>query len=163
VVDSRRARVYSAEQQVRDLFDSADERGVRTVVTLGSTITLPVERRFASVESMQAYVDQVLALNWVGARYPQDAPAPRVIARRGQLAAHYLRVPPTIAIPPYAGNRAWAAREFVLLHEIAHHLTPGDTGHGAGFLACYLDLVGEIVGAEAALLLDVALRENGAR
>jgi putative metallohydrolase (TIGR04338 family) len=155
--------VYSAEQQVRDVFDTADEHGVRTVVTLGSTITLPVERRFASVESMQGYVDQVLALNWIRARYPTDSPPPRVIERRGQRAAHYLRVPPTIAIPPYAGNHAWAAREFVLLHEIAHHLTPSDAGHGGGFLACYLDLVGEIVGAEAALLLDVALRENRAR
>ncbi|RIK09712.1 MAG: TIGR04338 family metallohydrolase, partial [Acidobacteria bacterium] len=61
--DTRRTAVYEAESLVRTMFDRADERGLRVVELAGSQLTLPVERRFASLESVQAYVDSVLALN----------------------------------------------------------------------------------------------------
>ncbi|WP_197486237.1 TIGR04338 family metallohydrolase, partial [Rhodococcus qingshengii] len=60
-----RSAVYEAETLVRTMFDRADQRGLRSVEVMGSTITLPVERKFGSVESVQAYCDQLLGLNWV--------------------------------------------------------------------------------------------------
>jgi putative metallohydrolase (TIGR04338 family) len=53
-------------------------------------------------------------------------------------------------------------RELVVLHELAHHLTPDDPGHGAQFVGALLTLVAEIIGPEAALVLQAALHENGA-
>ena len=58
--DSQRSKVYEAEHLVRTMFDRADQRGLRTVDMLGSTLTLPVERKFASLDSVQTYVDAVL-------------------------------------------------------------------------------------------------------
>jgi len=157
--DTGRSRVYAAEAQVRALFDSADEHGVRTVHTHGSALELPVERRFASVESLQAYIDAALALNWVRAQWPRAATAVRVRARRGQGGAHYEARPPVIAVPLHA----WALRELVVLHELAHHLVWGtDDGHGPVYVTCYTELVSEIVGPEAGFVLRTALHEAGA-
>ena len=55
--DTQRSAVYEAETLVRTMFDRADQRGLRSVEVMGSTITLPVERKFGSVESVQAYCD----------------------------------------------------------------------------------------------------------
>lgn len=159
--DSKRSRVYAAEREIRFMFDNADKYDARTVQVHGSAVTLPIERRFASVESVQSYVDRVLALNWLGAPYPNAVEPVRVRERRGQRFAHYEPMPPTIAVPLYAGNRAWALRELVVLHEIAHHLTAGD-GHGRPFVECFTTLVAEIIGAEAGFLLRAAMHENGA-
>ena len=58
--DAQRAKVYAAEQFVRTLFDRAAERGSRAVDFFGTQLTLPPEARFASVDAVQRYVDEVL-------------------------------------------------------------------------------------------------------
>ena len=68
--DSQRSKVYAAETLVRTIFDRADERDLRTVDIYGSTLTLPIERKFASLDSVQHYLDSILALDWVRARWP---------------------------------------------------------------------------------------------
>jgi len=152
---------------VRRMFDLADERGLRTVEVAGSNVTLPVERRFASIESVQRYVDAVLALEWVRARWPRAAVRVHIRARSGNTAAHYESDCATIALPEHHANRAWAFREFVVLHELAHHLDPQDpddpteAAHGAGFVDRFLTLVGEIIGAEAAFVLRATGIEGG--
>ncbi|MBF0661612.1 TIGR04338 family metallohydrolase, partial [Rhodococcus sp. (in: high G+C Gram-positive bacteria)] len=78
VRDIRKSAVYDAEAMVRRMFDLADERGLRTVDVAGSSVTLPVERRFASLDSVQRYVDAVLALDWVRARWPRAAVPVRI-------------------------------------------------------------------------------------
>ena len=80
VRDTRRTAVYEAESIVRKMLDRADERGLRTVEVAGSHVTLPVERRFASIASVQEYIDAVLALDWVRARWERAAIARRVEA-----------------------------------------------------------------------------------
>ena len=60
--DTQRSKVYAAEEFVRTLFDRASEHGNRSVEFFGTNLTLPPEARFASVESVQRYVDDVLAL-----------------------------------------------------------------------------------------------------
>ena len=70
--DSQRGKVYAAEQFVRTLFDRAAEHGSRAVDFFGSPLTLPPEGRFASVDSMQRYVDSVLNHPGVRRRWPDD-------------------------------------------------------------------------------------------
>lgn len=54
-------------------------------------------------------------------------------------------------------------REFVLLHEIAHHLQPlGSPGHGRQFCQILCHLVELAIGAEAAWLLRVTLADTQA-
>ncbi|MFC8046737.1 TIGR04338 family metallohydrolase [Nocardia sp. NPDC057353] len=163
VRDSQRAAVYDAEQLVRGAFERADEFGNRTVEVFGSQLTLPVERRFGSVESVAGYVERVLALNWMRAGWARAGVPVRVRARRGATAAHYEPAGAVLAVPV---ERGWALRELVVLHEIAHHLAPPDPSepaHGPAFCARYLELVDGVVGPEAALLLRSALLGTGAR
>lgn len=164
--DSQRAKVYDAEQLVRQVFDRADEHNVRELELLGSHITLPGERKFASVESVQTYVDMVLALNWVRAQWDRAAVGVAVRPRAGQRAAHYESVVSTIAVPLHVSGSAWALRELVVLHELAHHLEPQESGfapHGPEFVGRYLELVGEIIGGEAGFLLRTTMLECGVR
>ena len=161
--DTQRGKVYAAESLIRRVFDRANQTGCRTLELHGSRITLPVERRFASTDSIQAYVDAVLALGWVRAEWRRAELPVHVRVRRGQAQAHYERATATIAIPPHERNRAWAMREFVVLHELAHHLEsdPSLAPHGPGFIARFARLVSELIGPEAGLLLHSTMHAEG--
>lgn len=162
--DSQRSKVYEAEHLVRTMFDRADQRGLRTVDMLGSTLTLPVERKFASLDSVQTYVDAVLALNWVRDTWPSARRSVRVRERSGAGEAHYERDTWTIAVPLHRGNTAWALRELVVLHELAHHLEPEESdlpAHGGEFVDRFVTLVGGVVGDEAAFVLRAAMLDAG--
>lgn len=167
VRDTQRSRVYEAESLVRRIFDRADRGTDRQLELFGSRLTLPVERRFASVESVQDYADRVLALNWVRARWPRAVAPVTVRARAGAAAAHYEPATATLAVPLHTRDgAAWALRELVVLHELAHHLEPEGAevaAHGPEFVERYLVLVDEIVGGEAAFVLRTTLSENGVR
>lgn len=111
--DTQRAKVYAAEEFVRTLFDRAAEHGNRVVDFFGTSITLPPEARFASVESAQRYVEDVLTLATVRRRWPHVAPL-AVRARRGATAAHYeVGDDGAVIAVPQAGSR-WALRELVV-------------------------------------------------
>ncbi|MFI9507109.1 TIGR04338 family metallohydrolase [Nocardia sp. NPDC052566] len=166
VRDGQRAKVYDAEQLVRGVFDRADEHGNRTVELYGSQLTLPIERRFASVASVQSYADKVLALNWVRAQWDRASTPVRVRSRAGASAAHYESADAVLAVPLHAGGTAWALRELVVLHELTHHFepTPGAVApHGPEFCSRYLELVDGIIGPEAALLLRTTMLGCGVR
>ena len=159
--DSQRGAVYDAEGLVRKMFDRADERGLRTVEILGSAITLPVERKFGSAESVQNYCERVLALNWVREAWPRARVPLTVRQRAGNTAAHYsLNV---IAVPVDRVGR-WALRELVILHELAHHLGDGEQpAHGGPFVERYLALVEGVIGPEAAFALRATYLSGGVR
>lgn len=163
--DTQRAKVYDADQFVRTIFDRAQQNRLRTVEVHGSLVTLPVERKFASIDSVQAYVEKVLALNWVRARWARAATPVRVRSRAGAGAAHYEAETATLALPLHTGNTAWALREFVVLHELAHHLEADRTAaaHGPEYCARYVELVDGVIGPEAAFLLRATLLDCGAR
>ncbi|WP_280422663.1 TIGR04338 family metallohydrolase [Nocardia carnea] len=169
VRDNRRAEVYDAEQLVRGVFDRAGEFGRRTVEVHGSRLTLPVERKFASVESVQQYCDRVLALNWVVAKWERAAAPIRVRARAGTVAAHYETGRGVLAVPIHGnssrrGGAPWALRELVVLHEIAHHLEPHPdsvAAHGPEFCGRYVELVEGVLGPEAGFLLRITLYDSG--
>jgi putative metallohydrolase (TIGR04338 family) len=160
--DGQRAKVYAAEQFVRTLFDRVQEHGNGTVEFFGANVTLPPEARFASVDSVQRYVDDVLRLPSVRERWP-DAEALTVRARRGATAAHYEydgRLA-TIAVPDR--HTTWALRELVVLHEIAHHLCRVEPAHGPEFVAAFCELAGTVMGPEVAHVLRVIYAKEGVR
>lgn len=156
--DVQKAAVYEAEQLVRRLMDRSAQ--FPTLQVAGSTITLPAEKKFGSVESVQTYVDAVLALNWVRTTWPRAARPVRVRERAGDTKAHYHRG--VIAVPAHTIGSNWALRELVVLHELAHHLDTDAQPHGPSFVGIFLQLVTEIIGPEAGLLLRITLHEQGA-
>ncbi len=111
---------------------------------------------------MQRYVDDVLKL--VQDRWP--AAAITVRARRGGTAAHYERdgERAAIAVPDDRDGSAWAMRELVILHELAHHLCPQDApAHGHDFVTLYPELAGLAMGPEVEFILRTVYAREGAR
>lgn len=161
--DSQRSRVYAAEEFVRTLFDRAAQHGSRTIDFFGAQLTLPPEGRFASIPSAQRYVDDVLALPAVTARWPESGPL-SVRPRRAAGAAHYENVSGTgiIAVPD-RDSADWAMRELVLLHEIAHHLTPQGPAHGPDFITTFCELAALVMGPEVGHVLRVVYAKEGVR
>lgn len=167
--DTQRSRVYAAEQFVRTLFDRAAQHNSPTIEFFGETITLPSEARFASVQSVAAYVEQVLGLPSVVAIRPGAGPV-RVRARRAATAAHYERGTAAnasgmavIAVPEHL-SADWALRELVVLHEVAHHLCDPDVAaHGPEFVATFCALAAAVMGPEVGHVLRVVYAKEGVR
>jgi putative metallohydrolase (TIGR04338 family) len=161
--DSQRSRVYAAEEFVRTLFDRAAQHSSRTIDFFGTQLTLPPEGRFASMPSVQRYVDDVLALPAVTARWPAPGPL-SVRPRRAASAAHYENSSGTAVIAvPDRESADWAMRELVLLHEIAHHLTPEGPAHGPDFIATLCELATLVMGPEVGHVLRVVYAKEGVR
>jgi len=160
--DTQRAKVYAAEEFVRTLFDRAAEHGNRAIEFFGTNLTLPPEARFGSVESVQRYVDDVLALGSVRARWP-SAGALTVRPRRGATAAHYSRDDDGAVIAVPDRRTTWALRELVVLHEVAHHLCDADPPHGPQFVATFCELAEAVMGPEVAHVLRVVYAKEGVR
>ena len=160
--DSQRAKVYAAEEFVRTLFDRADERGNRTVEFFGTQLTLPPEGRFATVESVQRYVDDVLTMAGVRQRWPDCRPL-TVRPRRGVTAAHYeVRDDDATIAVPERGSR-WALRELVVLHEVAHHLCGVAPPHGSHFVTTFCELADAVMGVEVGHVVRVVYAKEGVR
>lgn len=145
--DSQRQHVYDAEHALQHFYDTAVQIDNPVITLRGITLTLPPEARFASIESIQTYVDRVRALPSL-AHHPRAAIPVTVRARQGDRKAHYENSRAVIAIPDTLGS--WAMRELVVLHELAHHFAWGD-GHGARFAAAELDILGAVLGPEVEL------------
>jgi putative metallohydrolase (TIGR04338 family) len=163
VRDSQRSKVYAAEQFVRTLFDRAAAHGSNSVEFFGTQLTLPPEARFGSLDAVQRYVDDVLALPAVRREWPEAAPL-RVRARRAATAAHYEKRDGTgvIAVPDLA-TADWAMRELVVLHEIAHHLCDAQPPHGPQYVTTLCTLAGLVMGPEAGHVLRVVYAKEGVR
>jgi putative metallohydrolase (TIGR04338 family) len=147
VSDTR--RVYDAEDTLLFLLDHGG-----TVQFMGSSLTMPVERRFGDLDGVRRYLSVVRDRPW---GFP-DVPAPAVRLRRGQTKAHW--ADGVIALPDGIGRKGWAMREVVVLHEYAHHVTwhtEGVTGHGRPFQEVYLSLLENAVGPEAAFVVRAGL------
>ena len=162
--DNQRSKVYAAEEFVRTLFDRAAQHSSRSIDFFGAQLTLPPEARFASVEAVQRYVDEVRELPAVAARWPATGML-TVRTRRSATAAHYENQggTGTIAVPDRAGA-GWAMRELVVLHEVAHHLCdPGLPAHGPEFVATFCELAALVMGAEVGHVLRVVYAKEGVR
>jgi putative metallohydrolase (TIGR04338 family) len=161
--DFQRSKVYAAEDFVRTLFDRAAEHGSRSVEFFGTRLTLPPEARFASVQAVQRYVDEVLQLPTVRRQWP-GVPPLRVRSRRAATAAHYENYDGTgiIAVPD-RDTADWAMRELVVLHEIAHHLCDTRPPHGSQFVTTMCALAESVMGPELGHVLRVVYAKEGVR
>lgn len=155
--------LYAAEDQWSAVLDRGGQ-----VDFFGSRIDVPMQRRFGDIAAVRAYVDRVLELPAVRTGYPSAGPV-QVRERSGQRRAHYEPGTATIAVPM---RDLWGGREAVVLHELAHHLAcsvgvpasaSGRRWHGAEFQSAMCELVTEVLGAQAALLLRAGYDAAGVR
>jgi len=142
--DAQRARVYRAEDAWALRLDAARRGAVRAQVA-GSSLVLPAEVRFGTLEAAQAYAESLVGRGVT------------LRERKGQTKAHW-EAPGTIALPVPPYGDPWALRQSVLLHELAHHLDfhrTGSAGHGPSYVTTMLDLVAQALGEHAAFALRV--------
>ena len=162
--DAQRQRLYDADYQVRRQLEFAAD-GARTVTVAASTLVLPLEVRFGSLDAAQRYTDAVRASDAFAARFPRAAAAGlRLRPRRGDRSAHY-EAPGTIALHEPRHGTGWSLREMVVLHEIAHHAAhhdlPPEPAHGPHYAGAYLRIVTDALGPETGLLLTTAFADHG--
>jgi putative metallohydrolase (TIGR04338 family) len=154
--------VYRGEDALERLLDVANtENGIKTCRVGTTTLVLPVERKFASLETVRAYVDKVLELVASEPRDWANNSGPiKVRHRKGDTKATYCCG--VIAIPSKAG---WAMREVTVLHEIAHHLNDSyqDGDHGPKWRYGFIKLLELCIAPEAALALQVLWFAEGVK
>lgn len=97
---------------------------------------------FSGLAEAQRYADRLVASDWWGERWPQ---VDRVAVGRSRSRRWdgY-----TVLAPGVPEIRLSSLRQRVLLHELAHAVTPG-AGHGPPFVAAYLALVRREMGFHA--------------
>lgn len=142
-------RVYAAEDTLMFMLDHEGP-----VTFHGSSLTLPVERRFGDLAGVRRYLAAIREFSW---GHP-EVPEPGLRRRKGHTRATWENG--VIALPDGIGERGWAMREVVVLHEYAHHVVwhrYGITGHGSQFQEVYLDLLDNAVGPEAAFVVRAGL------
>ena len=129
--DSQRARLYRAEDEVGP------------------------GRRLATVEALQAYVDDLRGTDWFRSRWgtPSFEVRPGYGHRRATADRNgVLQMP------------RWARTEVVLLHEVAHCLTPATfAAHGAEYAGVLLSLVRRAVDSGTAQRLEDAVASHRVR
>ena len=143
-------RVYAAEDTLLFMLEHGG-----TAQFMGSSLTMPVERRFGDLDGVRRYLAALRSRPWGFPEVPEAA----VRLRRGHTKAHWENG--VIALPDGIGGKGWAMREVVVLHEYAHHVTwhtAGVTGHGPVFQEIYLSLLANAVGPEAAFVVRAGLQ-----
>ena len=119
--------------------------------------TIKVSNNAMTLKECQQFVDKVLARKYVQANYPWHLPIVVHDGRgRRNACATFRHWNYAILLPK------WARNEFVILHEIAHHISRGD-GHGPQFATCLLDLVRNVMGKEEAELLQAGFALHGVK
>jgi putative metallohydrolase (TIGR04338 family) len=112
-----------------------------------------------TLQECQKFVDKIVSRKYVIEKYGIQAKRPIVVLDgRGRRKA---------CATIYYGKRAiklpkWARGKYVILHEVAHHLTNLD-GHKAEFASCLLDLVRHFLGKESADALQGAYHFKGVK
>ncbi|HEV7863085.1 MAG TPA: hypothetical protein VGR20_10310 [Acidimicrobiia bacterium] len=109
-------------------------------------------RVFRDLGEVRAYVGDLVASDWWADRWPHIETIPVARSRSGRFGGY--------AVEGTGEIRLSTLRESVLLHEIAHVVTPG-TGHGPAFVASFLALVRERLGFHTygALLAELRRRD----
>lgn len=135
---------YAAERHLEQWLDTNGP-----VTAYGSQWWLEAEVKFGRVEDIQPYVEKVLA--FLGG---DRAPVRVVKARKGTTRSSMSRDGVmTIA------DTAYGRRESSVLHELAHHLSPDDDGHGPRFRAVFVSLLEDTGHPVAARLLEIYFHE----
>lgn len=152
--DAQRSAVYSAEQQLRWIYDISKGG---TAEVGGVALQLEPETKFDKLADIQAYVDLVTLNPAVIGRFGRVGKV-RVRERKGDRFAHYQGG----VIAVNTSGSGWAMRQLVVLHELAHHYSPA-RGHGPEFTEAFVYLLETELGPQAALAMHIMQRESGAR
>jgi putative metallohydrolase (TIGR04338 family) len=109
-------------------------------------------RVFRNLGEVRAYVAELLDSDWWAERWPEVDAIPVGRSRSGRLSGY--------AVDGASEIRLASLREPVVLHEIAHVVTPG-AGHGPAFVDALLALVRERLGFHSygALLAELRARK----
>ena len=111
-------------------------------------------RRFTDLGEVRAYVTELIDSQWWGDRWPHVEAIPVAETRSGRFGGYAVEGTGEIRLA------RGSLREPVLLHEIAHVVTPG-AGHGPAFVGALLALVRERLGFHAygAFLAELRRRD----
>lgn len=154
--DNQKRAVYRAGHALEWFYDHATDSS--TVEVSGMALQLEPEAYFGDLRSIQVYVDRVVAMPSVVARFGKSS---RVLVRerRDSRVAHYQFG--EIAIHTSGNNSSrWAMRELVVLHELAHHYSLGHK-HGPAFTAAFVDLLDLVMGPQVSLALRLLYQQEG--
>ena len=108
-------------------------------------------RVFRDLREVRAYVDDLIGSDWWADRWPHIEAIPVARTRSGRFSGY--------AMEGSGEIRVGSLTEPVVLHEVAHVVTPG-AGHGPAFVEALLALVRERLGfpAYGALLAELRSR-----
>ena len=112
-----------------------------------------------TLKECQKFVDKVLSRKYILEKHGVQAQRPiLVLDGRGcrKASATFRHGNRVIKLP------RWARGKYVILHEVAHHLTDLN-GHRAEFASCLLDLVRHFLGKESADALQGAYYYKGVK
>jgi putative metallohydrolase (TIGR04338 family) len=109
-------------------------------------------RVFRHLGEVRVYVAELLDGDWWAERWPHIDAIPVERSRSGRMSGY--------AVDGTAEIRLASLREPVVLHEIAHVVTPGD-GHGPAFVEALLALVRQRLGFHSYGALLAELRHRG--
>ncbi len=108
-------------------------------------------RMFRDLREVRVYLDELIGSDWWADRWPHIEAIPVARTRSGRFSGY--------AVEGSAEIRVGSLREPLVLHEVAHVVTPG-AGHGPAFVNALLALVRERLGFHAygALLAELRRR-----
>ncbi len=119
-------------------------------------------RMFRNLREVRTYLDDLISSDWWADRWPHVEAIPVARTRSGRFSGYAvegtgeirLRTERQVKLP-----RVGSLREPVVLHEVAHVVTPGG-GHGPAFVNALLALVRERLGFHAYGALLAELRQR---
>jgi putative metallohydrolase (TIGR04338 family) len=108
-------------------------------------------RVFRDLREVRAYLDELIGSDWWADRWPHIEAIPVGRTRSGRFSGY--------AVEGSREIRVGSLTEPVVLHEVAHVVTPGG-GHGPAFVEALLALVRERLGFHAFGALQAELRQR---
>ena len=108
-------------------------------------------RKFRDLGEVRAYLDELIGTDWWADRWPHVEAIPVARTRSGRFSGY--------AVEGTGEIRVGTLREPLVLHEVAHVVTPG-AGHGPAFVEALLALVRERLGFHAYGALLAELRQR---
>jgi putative metallohydrolase (TIGR04338 family) len=109
-----------------------------------------------TLKECQKFVDKVLARKYIKDKYGWNRPIVVLDGRGRRSAGATFRHGQYVILLP-----KWGRQKFVILHELAHHLSNDRWSHGAKFATCLLDLVRNVMGKEDADKLQAGFHLQG--
>ena len=152
VAVTAREDVYRAEWTLQSIMSSD-----APYTAFGSTFVLPPDIKFSELEHIQAYVNRVI--DRINSDLDRDFGYPEVMTGRKTLHKKAYQQGNRIVLPHRESGK-WAWNVTVVLHEVAHFLTPGH-GHDATFTGMLTYLFEIAVCPEAAFVYRTLLMESG--